>query len=189
MLWRARKNSIQNMMLAPSPLVFSVAYGIGGTRGHRIIVVVVGGGGGGGGVSRRLHVSSPLLSAARVSTAFFPTRFLFLGIPSAQGGPQTAGNNIGLLFFSFLCVRASFHWPSTARGFTTCSLHILRRFGVFCSLGFPQLPCVFFVVCSWWGWRYWSPMACYATVSEGKPRGLVNFTTRFRGGSGPPAVL
>ena len=36
-----KKNSIQNMMLAPSPLVFSVAYGIGGTRGHRIIVAVV----------------------------------------------------------------------------------------------------------------------------------------------------
>ena len=29
------------MILAPSPLVFSVAYGIGGTRGHRIIVELI----------------------------------------------------------------------------------------------------------------------------------------------------
>ena len=65
------------------------------------------------------------------------------------------------------------------------SRHILRRFGVFCSLGFPQLLRVFFVVWSWWRWRYWSRMACYATVSDGKPRGLVNFTTRFRGGQVP----
>ena len=80
-----------------------------------------------------------------------------------------------------------YHWSSAARGFTTCSLHILRRFGVFCSLGLPQLPCIFFVVWSWWRWRYWSRMACYATVSEGKPRrpGKFHYTAVSEGAQVP----
>ena len=70
------------------------------------------------------------------------------------------------------------------------SRHILRRFGVFCSLGFPQLLRVFFVVWSWWRWRYWSRMACYATVSEGKPRGPGKFHyTAISEGVSPPAML
>ena len=43
---------------------------------------------------------------------------------------------------AFLCVRACFHWLSAARGFTTFSLHTLRRFG-FLFVGIPTVASPF----------------------------------------------